>query len=153
MMLSADFRFCQFRRSEIGRWEIPLWRNEMVRKGGLEPPRFYPPDPKCCVLLVRATGVEPASPCGHKVLSLARLPVPPPPHCFGLVLGTICPNPNFEFSKLLRCFRYVCRACLVVLIEDHARQVPGYLHCCCRVYPALPQPAHCAAAQIMEKQS
>src|SRR5207249_3053047 len=79
----------------------------LVRKGGLEPPRFYPPDPKCCVLLVRATGVEPASPCGHKVLSLARLPVPPRPHCFGLDLGTICPNPDFEFSKFLRCFRYI----------------------------------------------
>ncbi len=28
-------------------------------------------------LLVRVTGVEPAHPCGHKPLKLARLPIPP----------------------------------------------------------------------------
>ena len=30
-------------------------------------------------ILVRETGVEPARPFGHKILSLARLPVPPLP--------------------------------------------------------------------------
>jgi hypothetical protein len=30
--------------------------------------------------MVRETGVEPARPFGHKILSLARLPVPPLPH-------------------------------------------------------------------------
>ena len=30
--------------------------------------------------LVRAEGLEPPRPCGHKILSLARLPVPPRPH-------------------------------------------------------------------------
>ena len=29
--------------------------------------------------MVRETGVEPARPFGHKILSLARLPVPPLP--------------------------------------------------------------------------
>src|ERR1700688_3511788 len=59
MMLNAAFRFCQFRRSEIGRWEIPLRRNEMVRKGGLEPPRFYPPDPKSGASANSATFANP----------------------------------------------------------------------------------------------
>ncbi len=30
------------------------------------------------VRLVPGTGVEPARPCGHQILSLARLPIPPP---------------------------------------------------------------------------
>jgi hypothetical protein len=30
--------------------------------------------------MVRAEGVEPPRPFGHKILSLARLPVPPRPH-------------------------------------------------------------------------
>src|SRR5437016_3912502 len=34
--------------------------------------------------LVRATGVEPARPCGHQPLKLARLPIPPRAH------GRIC---------------------------------------------------------------
>ena len=32
-------------------------------------------------MMVRAEGFEPPQPFGHKILSLARLPVPPRPHC------------------------------------------------------------------------
>lgn len=28
--------------------------------------------------LVRGTGIEPVHPCGYKILSLGRLPIPPP---------------------------------------------------------------------------
>ena len=31
--------------------------------------------------MVRAEGFEPPRPCGHQLLRLARLPVPPRPHC------------------------------------------------------------------------
>ncbi len=31
--------------------------------------------------MVPRAGIEPAHPCGYKILSLARLPVPPPGHC------------------------------------------------------------------------
>ncbi len=33
-------------------------------------------------ILVRKEGVEPPRPCGHRILSPARLPVPPLPHGF-----------------------------------------------------------------------
>src|SRR5262245_26197065 len=33
------------------------------------------------VVMVRKEGLEPPRPFGHKILSLARLPVPPLPHC------------------------------------------------------------------------
>jgi hypothetical protein len=32
--------------------------------------------------LVRKGGLEPPRPCGHEILSLARLPVPPLSHAF-----------------------------------------------------------------------
>ena len=35
--------------------------------------------PFACVLMVRATGLEPAQPCDHKNLNLTRLPIPPCP--------------------------------------------------------------------------
>lgn len=31
-------------------------------------------------LVVLGTGIEPARPCGHQILSLMRLPIPPPEH-------------------------------------------------------------------------
>jgi len=37
--------------------------------------------------LVRKRGLEPPRPCGHKLLRLARLPVPPLPHRGGKTLG------------------------------------------------------------------
>ena len=30
--------------------------------------------------MVRVEGLEPPRPCGHQILSLARLPIPPHPH-------------------------------------------------------------------------
>jgi hypothetical protein len=41
--------------------------------------------------LVRETGVEPARPFGHKILSLARLPVPPLPRWCQLIDYTVVP--------------------------------------------------------------
>src|SRR5687768_3907037 len=49
-----------------------------------DPPRGRPlraAAPRCAVVLrwmVPGTGVEPARPCGHQDLNLARLPFPPP---------------------------------------------------------------------------
>lgn len=36
--------------------------------------------------LVRMTGLEPAQPCDHKILNLARLPIPPHPHATEFIL-------------------------------------------------------------------
>ena len=37
--------------------------------------------------VVRMTGLEPAQPCDHKILNLARLPIPPHPHgsCYSII--------------------------------------------------------------------
>ena len=38
------------------------------------------------LLVVRMTGLEPAQPCDHKILNLARLPIPPHPHATEFIL-------------------------------------------------------------------
>ena len=39
-----------------------------------------------CSCMVRMTGLEPAQPCDHKILNLARLPIPPHPHGTRIIL-------------------------------------------------------------------
>lgn len=34
--------------------------------------------------MVRVVGLEPTRPCGHQILSLARLPIPPHPHRYDI---------------------------------------------------------------------
>ena len=46
--------------------------------------------------MVREGGLEPPGPYGHKVLSLARLPVPPLPHAKG---AYIVPAAKRAFNK------------------------------------------------------
>src|SRR5713226_5347766 len=55
-----------------------------IGQAGEKSPFLFPPSASSfdflARTLVRETGVEPARPFGHKILSLARLPVPPLPH-------------------------------------------------------------------------
>src|SRR5216683_8343680 len=58
-----------------------------IGQAGEKSPFLFPPSASSfdflARTLVRETGVEPARPFGHKILSLARLPVPPLPQwCF-----------------------------------------------------------------------
>ena len=49
---------------------------------------------------LRMTGLEPAHPCGHKDLNLARLPIPPHPHNIGIIVSKNC---LVNISAGLRC--------------------------------------------------
>ena len=53
-----------------------------LRRYGGQPSRTYAER-----RLVRKKGFEPSRPCGHKLLRLARLPVPPLPHEEGSTIG------------------------------------------------------------------
>lgn len=62
------------------------YNNKYVPKAGLEPAPLSGPDPKSgaatnyatCPLFVARVGLEPTRPCGHQILSLTCLPIPPP---------------------------------------------------------------------------
>jgi hypothetical protein len=42
-------------------------------------------DSKTLIVLVVREGIEPSRPCGHSILSAARIPVPPPDHSIFLL--------------------------------------------------------------------
>ncbi len=64
--------------------------------------KYTPPSnpPKPLILLVPGPGIEPGRPCGHEILSLERLPIPPSRHSCSLLLeATIGVEP---ISKVLQ---------------------------------------------------
>ena len=52
-----------------------------------------------CILTVRRMGLEPTRDCSHKILSLARLPVPTPPHIKLKESGYENRNPVFAHQR------------------------------------------------------
>lgn len=60
------------------------------------------PNINCILTSIRATGVEPAQPCGHGNLNPARIPIPPSPQCSTLLAGlhAILEDANLDIWQL-----------------------------------------------------
>jgi hypothetical protein len=115
----------------------------MVRERGLEPPRVLP----------------------HKILSLARLPVPPLPHRLTRFLVSELWNRRFGIQRILHQLRTVLRILHathcgqhlplvhdVVTIEYCACFLSGNFHCSFLWHSSLDQVADRRAAKIVNSQ-
>lgn len=75
---------------------------------------------------MRATGIEPAQPCGHGILSPARLPVPPRPH-----LAKVYAPPHVPLALLVSAQGKLCQTTppdYQVPFIKHASAHPGTLY-------------------------